>query len=47
MEYHVSKLRKRLDMFAILAITEDKDEDEEEKRGEKGKLHRVTDKMWM
>ena len=28
MEYHMSKLRKRLDMFAILASTKDKDEDE-------------------
>ena len=33
MEYHMNKLSKRLDVFAALASTEDKDEDEET-RGE-------------
>ena len=34
--YHINKLKKRLDMFATLASTEDKDKDEEdeETRGE-------------
>ena len=30
MTYHMSKLREKLDMFATLASTEVKDEDEEE-----------------
>ena len=36
MTYHMSKLREKLDMFATLASTEVKDEDEEdeEMRGE-------------
>jgi hypothetical protein len=47
MKYHMNKLKKRLEVFALLAGTEDKDEYEEDKetKRQRGRLKILIELM--
>jgi hypothetical protein len=38
-EYHMSKLQKRLDIFTILINTDNKNENKKEKKGKGGEIN--------